>query len=127
MRHREAKQNPILALEVSYARCRARNVQAASGAEVDTVVDPRVRTGVQIGVQTVRKASDRRLTGCEGGDSFFGSTGDRTGLRQTSNPLFSGSFLAENVCWGAKRGASLAPERFFWESTPCGVHPKTRK
>ena len=120
-------QNPILALEVSYARCRARNVQAASGAEVDTVVDPRVRTGVQIGVQTVRKASDRRLTGCEGGDSFFGSTGDRTGLRQTSNPLFSGSFLAENVCWGAQRGISLAAERFFWEATPSGVHPKTRK
>jgi hypothetical protein len=31
--------------------------------EVDAVVDPRVRTGIQIGVQTVRKASGRRLTG----------------------------------------------------------------
>ena len=99
----------------------------AIGLGMDAVVDPRVRTGIQIGVQTVRKARDRRLTGCEGGDGFFGSTGDRTRLRQTSNPLFSGSFLAENVCWGAQRGASLAPERFFWESTPSGVHPKTRK
>jgi hypothetical protein len=34
------------------------------------VVDPRVRTGIQIGVQTVRRASGRRLTGCEGSDSF---------------------------------------------------------
>ena len=102
-------------------------IACAMGFEMDAVVDPRVRTGIQIGVQTVRKARDRRLTGCEGGDGFFGSTGDRTRLRQTSNPLFSGSFLAENVCWGAQRGASLAPERFFWESTPSGVHPKTRK
>ena len=56
------------------------------------------------------------------GDGFSGATGDRTGLRQTANPLFSGSFLAENVCWGAQRGASLAPERFFWESTPKPVN-----
>ena len=81
---------------------------SAIGLGMDAVVDPRVRTGIQIGVQTVRKASDRRLTGCEGGDGFFGASGDRTGLRQTANPLFSGSFLAENVCWGAQRGASLA-------------------
>ena len=102
-------------------------IASAMGFEMDFVVDPRVRTGIQIGVQTVRKASGRQLTGCEGGDSFFGATGDRTRLRQTAKQLISGSFLAENVCWGAQRGVSPAPERFFWESTPSGVHPKTRK
>ena len=102
-------------------------IACAMGFEMDFAVDPRVRTGIQIGVQTGRKASDRRLTGCEGGDSFFGASGDRTGLRQTAKPLISGSFRAENVSWGAQRGTSLAPERFFWEATPSGVHPKTRK
>jgi len=46
---------------------------------------------------------------------------------ESLNPLFSGSFLAENVCWGAQRGASLAAERFFWESTPVGIHPLKQK
>ena len=90
---------------------------------MDAVVDPRVRTGIQIGVQRVRKTSGRQLTGCEGGDSFFGSIDDRTGLSRNPKPLFSGSFLAENVCWGAQRGISPASERFFWEATPSGSHP----
>ena len=94
---------------------------------MDAVVDPRVRTGIQIGVQTVRKTSGRRLTRCEGGDSFFGSIDDRTGLSENPNPLFSGSFLAVNVYGGAQRGISLASERFFWESTPRGIHPENLK
>jgi hypothetical protein len=99
----------------------------ANDLRMDAVVDPRVRTGIQIGVQAVRKASGRRLTGCEGGDSFFGSSDDRTGLSRNPKPLFSGSFLAKNVCWGAQRGISLASERFFWESTPVGIHPLKQK
>ena len=47
-----------------------REIASANGFEMDAVVDPRVRTGIQIGVQTGRKARDRRLTGCEGGDGF---------------------------------------------------------
>jgi len=100
---------------------------SAIGFGMDAVVDPRVRTGIQIGVQTDRKASGRRLTGLDGSDSFSGSSGEEPGLNENPKPLFSGSFPAENVCWGAKRGISLASEPFFWESTPCGVHPKTRK
>jgi hypothetical protein len=41
--------------------------------------------------------------------------------------LFYGSFLAENVYGGAQRGISLASERFFWESTPRGIHPEILK
>ncbi len=43
----------------------------------------------------------------------------------TAKPLFSGSFPAENVCWGARLGT--APERFFWEATPVGIHPEIHK
>ena len=100
-----------------------REIASADGFGMDAVVDPRVRTGVQIGVQTVRKASGRRLTGCEGSDSFSGSSGEQTGLNETPKPLFSGSFLAENVCWGARLGTSPVSERFFWEATPRGIHP----
>jgi len=39
---------------------------------MDFVVDPTVRTGIRIGVQRVRSAGDRELTGSEDGDSFFG-------------------------------------------------------
>ena len=98
---------------------------SANGLGMDAVVDPRVRVGIQIGVQTVRKASGRRLTGCECSDSFSGSSGEQTGLNENPNPLFSGSFRAENVCWGAKRGTSLATGPDFWEATPSGSHPKT--
>ena len=100
---------------------------SANDLRTDAVVDPRVRTGIQIGVQTVRKTSGRRLTRCEGGDSFFGSIDDRTGLSENPNPLFSGSFLAVNVYGGAQRGISLASERFFWESIPRGIHPEILK
>ena len=61
---------------------------------MDAVVDPRVRVGIQIGVQTVRKAIGRRLTGCESSDSFSGSSGEQPGLHENPNPLFSGSFRA---------------------------------
>jgi hypothetical protein len=73
------------------------------------------------------RSGSRRLTGCEGSDSFSGSSVEQTGLNENPKPLFSGSFLAENVCWGARRGASLASVRFFWEATPVGIHPKTHK
>ena len=100
-----------------------RNGHAAFIPRMDAVVDPRVRVGIQIRVQTVRKASGRRLTELDGSDSFSGSSGEQTGLHENPKPLFSGSFLAENVCWGARRGTSPVSERFFWEATPCGVHP----
>jgi len=104
---------------------------------VNSVVDSGIQTGIQSGsrstVYTGRRRgfagiSAHRLTRQNAlrtsmRDSFFGSTGNRTRLSGNSKPLFSGSFLAENVCWGAQRGISLASERFFWESTPSGSHP----
>ena len=44
---------------------------------------------------------------------------------RSAKPLFSGSFRAENVCWRAKRGTSLATGPDFWEATRSGSHPRT--
>src|SRR5690554_6323872 len=44
---------------------------------------------------------------------------------RSAKPLFSGSFLAENVCWRAKRAISPATGPFVWEATLAGIHPRS--
>jgi hypothetical protein len=108
---------------------------------VDSMVDSGIQTGIQSGSRSrvyvgrrrgfvgisARRLTRQNVLRTSVRDSFFGSSGNRTGLSRNPNPLFSGSFPAENVCWGAQRGISLAAERFFWESTPRGIHPETLK
>jgi|GEM_PF-2723968 len=108
---------------------------------VDSVVDSGIQTGIQSGSRSrVYMGRRRGFAGISAHrltrqnalptsmrDSFFGSSGNRTGLSRNPKPLFSGSFLAVNVYGGAQRGISLASEPFFWESTPVGIHPLKRK
>ena len=67
----------------------------------------------QDGSKDERQAVD----GVRGWRRFFGASDDRTELSENPNPLFSGSFPAENVCWRAKRGTSPASGPVFWEAT----------